>query len=83
LCLSIALLSNGYLLCLKVLNWRSILLHCYAVGFCIIILGVELNIAVLVKKLLILEFWIYRGLFYVFIGILTCKLQSLISIVGS
>lgn len=73
LCALIVLIANGYLLCSQNLEWRPILLHCYAIGFTIVILGVEMNITVLVEKLLILDFWIYRGLFYTFIGILSCK----------
>ncbi len=74
---AVALFSNGYLLCIQKLDWRPIALHTYAVGFCVIMLGVELHITVLIEKLLILDFWIYKGLFYIFIGILTCKLCQL------
>lgn len=50
---------------------RSAVLHLYAAAFSIVIVGIECEVPFLLHRLKILDWWIVRGLLYLFVGCLT------------
>lgn len=50
---------------------RSAVLHLYAAAFSIVIVGVECEVPFLLHRLKILDWWVVRGLLYLFVGCLT------------
>ena len=73
---TLALVSNTSLFFIAHLSWRSYVLHGYATILCLLIIAVELEIQLIIAKLKVLDLWIFRGLFYSFVGILSCKLGN-------
>jgi hypothetical protein len=66
---------NGYLITfVDELSWRSMVLHSYGIIFCIVSLGVEMGLPFVVDKVVILNSWFCRGMFYFFLGVLTCEI---------
>lgn len=50
---------------------RSAVLHLYAAAFSVVIVGVECEVPFLLHRLKILDWWVVRGLLYLFVGCLT------------
>ena len=72
LCAVICMVGNIY----DVAEWstyglRSAVLHLYAAAFSIVIVGVECEVPFLLHRLKILDWWVVRGLLYLFVGCLT------------
>jgi hypothetical protein len=64
----LALISNIYVLIDVPLDIRNIVIHIYAIPFCLIVIGAELELQMLKTRLQFLESWILRGFFYFFVG---------------
>lgn len=69
----LTLVSNTSLFFIANLTWRAYVLHGYATTLCLLIISVELEIQVIIAKLKILDLWVFRGLFYSFVGFLSRK----------
>lgn len=52
---------------------RNLMLRGYSVLFCTIALTLELDIKFFVSRLAALDIWFFRGLFYIFIGLITSE----------
>ena len=69
----LALVSNAYVYTLHDLPIYDLVLHGYAIVFCLLIVFVELDWRYIVSKVKYLDLWVLRGLFYVFVGVITGK----------
>lgn len=69
----LAFLSHIYSYTKPNLNIYHILMHTYIAILCLLVLFIELDWRLIVTKLKIMDIWIFRGFFYVFIGLLTGK----------
>lgn len=64
---------NAYFVIKMTLEWNECIIRIYTISFCIIMLLVEVELDLVVQQIKILRLWMFRGLFYGFIGLLTCK----------
>eukprot|EP01039_Chlorochromonas_danica_P006450 gene6450-7114_t len=51
-------------------SWRDMVLYSYGTVFSCIIVALELDFQAVVQRLRLLELWLFRGLFYSFVGFL-------------
>jgi hypothetical protein len=68
--------GNAYLL-YHATSFRGGVIHAYAALFCMIIVAVEIESRAVLRRVNLLENWIFRGLFYLFVGCITCMLYSI------
>ena len=54
---------------------KELLLQCYDVVFCLLIVVCEVDWRFVMRRLRLLDLWIFRGLFYIFVGLQTLELQ--------
>lgn len=52
-------------------NYQNLVLRAYATCFCAMIMTIEVNWRTFVKRVKLLDLWIFRGLFYVYTGLQT------------
>ena len=76
----LSFISNLYVLFDVPLDIRNIVIHAYALLFCILVVGTELELKILLSRLQFLESWIFRGLFYFFVGVISGKTLVLFSL---
>lgn len=69
----LAIIGDIYYLINNEATWHEIALHTFSVLFSVIMLAVELEIQFIVHRLLLLEQWVFRGLLYWHIGVITSK----------
>jgi hypothetical protein len=69
----LALVSNAYVYTLHDLPIYDLFLHGYAIVFCLLIVFVELDWRYIVSKVKFLDLWVLRGLYYIFVGVITGK----------
>jgi hypothetical protein len=69
----LAFVSNLYILFDIQLDLRDLAIHFYALLFCLIIVATELELNIVLSKLQILDLWVFRGIFYSFVGIISSK----------
>jgi len=64
------------------INLRDYILHIYAAFFCIAGILTELELSCMKHYVRVLQLWIFRGLFYIFTGVLTSCFTNVRSISG-
>lgn len=52
-------------------NYQHMILRAYAASFCVTIVAIEADWRALMKRLKLLDLWIFRGLFYAYTGLQT------------
>ena len=52
-------------------HYQHLILRTYAVSFCATIVAIELDWRFIMKRIKLLDLWIFRGLFYVYAGLQT------------
>lgn len=67
----LSFISNLFILFDVALDFRNIIIHIYALFLCIIVVATELEIPFLLLRVNILESWVFRGLLYFFIGVIS------------
>eukprot|EP01038_Epipyxis_sp_PR26KG_P010760 gene10760-14451_t len=65
------LLSNAYALSQIKYPISMIIMRVYAMLFCVIIIGLELDLQLLRMRLRLFDGWFYRGLFYGYVGLIS------------
>lgn len=55
------------------IGWKQQIIHGYVVVMCLFLLCIELEIQTIVIRLRLLDLWLFRGFFCVFISMLSCK----------
>lgn len=70
----LALLSNAYAVyTFHDLPINDLVIHGYAIVFCLLIVCIELDWRYIVSKVKFLDLWVLRGLYYIFVGVITGK----------
>jgi len=64
---------NGYFVCKIALPLPECIIRIYTIIFCLIMILVEIEFDFIQQQMRILHYWIGRGCFYSFIGVITCK----------
>jgi hypothetical protein len=54
---------------------KELFLRCYDVVFCLLIIVCETDWRFVMKRLRLLDLWMFRGLFYIYIGLQTLEVQ--------
>lgn len=70
-----ALSANIYVFSGPTISVRDAIVRSYALLFCILIVIIELDWRLIVNKIRFADWWVFRGLFYTFVGFITCKSQ--------
>ena len=68
-----AFVANIYTFWNPNLGTKDAIIRGYTLLFCILIVIVELDWRFVVNKVRFLDYWVLRGLFYTFVGFITCK----------
>jgi hypothetical protein len=77
----LAFISNLYVLLDIFLDLRNIVIHLYALFLCLVIIAAEFDLSMLLLRIQLFDSWMFRGVFYVFVGVISGKhLISLLSL---
>lgn len=69
--------ANVYTYSSPNLQIKDAIVRTYALFFCALIVLVELDWRFVVSRVKFMDLWVFRGFFYTFVGLLTCKLNLL------
>lgn len=67
---------NIFLLVKVALEWNEYVVRVYSILFYLLMALVEFDLQCIVQQVKALQHWIYRGLFYGFLGVITCMLTQ-------
>lgn len=70
---TLAFVTNFYYVFYSNVGLRNKVIHLYAALFSLQIIAIELEVPFVMMRLRIMEWWIIRGLLYLFVGCLTSK----------
>jgi hypothetical protein len=68
-----ALVANVYVFTRRDLAPKDAIMRSYALLFCALVVIIELDWRFVVNKIRFVDWWVLRGLFYTFVGFVTCK----------
>lgn len=68
---TLAFVTNIYYVFYFSADFRNKVIHLYAALFCLQIVAIELEVPFVMTRLRIMEWWIIRGLLFLFVGCLT------------
>ena len=68
-----AFIANIYVFTRSDLSIRDAIMRSYALILCALVLIIEMDWRFIVNKMRFVDWWVFRGAFYTFIGFITCK----------
>lgn len=75
-----AFIANIYVFSRPHITVKEAIIRGYSLIFCMLMVATELDWRYIVNKARFLDWWVLRGLFYTFIGFITCKLYPQIPV---
>lgn len=70
-----AFIANVYVFSRPHITLKEAIIRSYALIFCVLMVLTELDWRYVVNKVRFMDYWLLRGIFYTFIGFITCELS--------